>query len=60
MRGREEGEGRIIWGEREGERGKFCARAASRREEGGKSEGRSVPPCPPLKDVFRCPRVRVG
>ena len=35
-------------------------RAASRIEEGGKGEGSSVPPCPPLKDVFRCPRVRVG
>ena len=62
MRGREEEEGRIIKGKREGwgKRGKFCARAASRIEEGGKGEGSSVPPCPPLKDVFRCPRVRVG
>ena len=34
MRGREEGEGRIIWGKREGERGKFCARAASTEKRG--------------------------
>ena len=61
MRGREGGEGKTIRGNgREGKRGKFCSRAAPRREEGGKREGRCLPPCPSLTDVFRCPRVEVG
>ena len=57
------GEGRTI-GEkgREGKRGEFCARAQLQegRREVREREGRCLPPCQSLTDVFRCPRVGVG
>ena len=57
------GEGRTIGGKgREGKRGTFCARAQLQegRREVREQEGRCLPPCPSLTDVFTCPRVGVG
>ena len=46
----------------EEKRGKVCARAPLQegRKEVREREGRGLPPCPPIKDVFRCVGVGVG